>query len=210
MNRISNFKKFVEMNEAKKIADEKNSRQVQVEDKNGMPNIPKDKKSDKKEKPQSTRYMRPEAQSEKGVDYKKPEHEDSDTEEVSEKKVEIYGRVAKLPKNTVASKGLKTVENLKLSKASIWYLMIEKNNDQLQMIKFNLNEGFDLKEFTNELKTYYITKYNKFPKLVKLIENITIEADTQYSWIKNIPQINVDGKKMISIITEDLIKILAK
>ena len=210
MNRISNFKKFVEMNEAKKKAEENNSRQVQVEDKNGMPNIPKSNNKDKKEKPQSTRYMRPEAQSETGVDYKKPEFPDEDNTEISEKNVEIYGRVAKLPKNTVASKGLKTMENLKLSKASVWYLMIEKNDDQLQMIKFNLNEGFDLNEFTNELKTYYIKKFAKIPKLVKLIENIVIDADTKYSWIKNIPQITVDGKKMISVITEDLIKILAK
>ena len=78
------------------------------------------------------------------------------------------------------------------------------------MIKYNLTKGFDLGKFTNELKSYYIKKFAKNAKLVKLIESIEIDADDRYSWIKNIPLITIEGKKLISIITEDVIKLLSK
>ena len=37
-----------------------------------------------------------------------------------------------------------------------------------------------------------------------------IDGNDTYSWIKNIPLVEIEGKKLISIITEDLIKLLSK
>ena len=197
--KISSFKKFSEMNE------DTNSTSITPEDNTGMPLLPTN--TTKSTQAQSTRYMKPQAQSPKGNNYKVPEEQDKD---LTEESVQLIGKVAKLPKNTKASKGLNFMENVKVPKSSIWYLMIEKQNNELQMIKYNLTKGFDLGKFTNELKSYYIKKFAKNAKLVKLIESIEIDADDRYSWIKNIPLITIEGKKLISIITEDVIKLLSR
>jgi hypothetical protein len=43
-----------------------------------------------------------------------------------------------------------------------------------------------------------------------MIESINVDGNDKYSMVKNIPLVTVDGRKMISIITEDLIKLLSK
>lgn len=127
-----------------------------------------------------------------------------------EEQVQFIGKVAKLPKGVKASKGYNFLENIKVSKSSVWYLMIEKQNNELQMVKYNHKKGVDLSKFVNELKTYYISKNKHNEKICKLIESIEIDGNDKYSWIKNIPHLEVDGKKMLSVITEDLIKLLSK
>jgi hypothetical protein len=127
-----------------------------------------------------------------------------------ESKVDFSGKVAKFPKNIKASKAYNFLENVKVSKKSIWYLMIEKQDNELQMVKYNVKEGVDLTKFVNELKSYYTKKYSNEPKLKKLIESISVDGNDKYSMVKNIPAVSVDGKKMITKITEDLIKLLSK
>jgi hypothetical protein len=127
----------------------------------------------------------------------------------NEAKVETFGKVAKFPKNVKASKAYNFLENVKVSKKSIWYIMIEKDNE-LQMVKYNYKEGVDLSKFVNELKTFYIAK-NKGNKLIcEAISKISVDGNDKYSMIRNIPLVEVDGRKMISKITEDLIKLLSK
>jgi hypothetical protein len=132
--------------------------------------------------------------------------------EKNEGKVEFYGRVAKFPKKTKASNALNFLENVKISKNSIWYLLIEKQENELQMVKYNNKQGFDLQKFVLELKGFYIKKWAKSdPKFAKLIESIEVKGAEEFSTIKNIPNIEVEkGKKLISKITEDLIKLLSK
>ena len=207
--KISSFKKFTEMNETKIDKSVDNSSSIQPEDNTGMPLLPSN--STKIEKTQSTRSMRPKAQSPEGVDYKIPEEQEEDKQtEVIEEKVEFIGKIAKLPKGTKASKGLNFMENVKIPKSSIWYIMVEKCANELQMVKFNLTEGVNLEKFVGELKNYYITKFSSNKKLVKLIESIEIDGSDKFSRIKSIPLIEIEGKKLISIITEDLIKLLCK
>lgn len=141
--------------------------------------------------------------------YDDKEDEIKEDEKISEDKVQTYGRVAKFPKNVNASKAFNFLENVKVSKKSIWYIMVEKLDNELQMVKYNHKEGVDLNKFVNELKTYYITKY-KDPKMKKLIESIYVDGNDKYSMVKNIPLVEVEGKKLITKITEDLIKLLSK
>jgi hypothetical protein len=158
------------------------------------PNVHKEKT--RKEKFMDTSHMKPR------VEEVVPNNESQN--------VEFFGKVAKLPKGVKASKGYNFLENVKISKSSIWYLLVEKQEDELQMVKYNHKKGVDLSKFVGDLKNYYISKNNMNPRVCKLIENISIDGNDKYSWIKNIPSIEVDGKKMISKITEDLIKLLSK
>jgi len=132
--------------------------------------------------------------------------------EKTDEQVQFYGRVAKFPKKTKASKALNFLENVKISKNSIWYLLIEKQENELQMVKYNNRQGFDLNKFVLELKGFYIKKWAKSdPKLAKLIESIEVKGAEEFSAIRNIPNIEVEpGKKLVSKITEDLIKLLSK
>ena len=128
-----------------------------------------------------------------------------------ESKVDFSGKVAKFPKNIKASKAYNFLENVKISKSSIWYILIEKQDNELQMVKYNNKKGFDMAKFVLELKNYYISQYSKNPKMVKLIETIEVGGAEEFSAIKNIPNVEVEGgKKLISKITEDLIKLLSK
>ena len=161
--RISSFKKFSELNELKKSDDDGVMDSIPASEVSGtpVPNIPSD--NSRVQKGQDTRYLSPEAQTEKGVDYSV----EAGKEESNEKKVQLYGKVAKLPKGVKASKGLNFMENIKMPKSSIWYIMVERQSSELQMLKYNLTKGVDLSKFITELKSYYVKKY---PTVSKTIE----------------------------------------
>jgi hypothetical protein len=161
------------------------------------PNVHKEKT--RKEKFMDTSYMKPKMEN--------PTEQEASFEG---KEVEFFGKVAKLPKGVKASKGYNFLENIKVSKSSIWYLLVEKQDNELQMVKYNHKKGVDLSKFVGDLKSYYISKNKSNVKVCKLIEAISIDGNDKYSWIKNIPSIEVDGRKMITRITEDLIKLLSK
>jgi hypothetical protein len=164
-----------------------------------VPNLPTEKPN-KVQKGMSTKSLMPE----------KGELVDNPLNILETKDVEFIGKIAKLPKGIKASKAYNFLENVKVSKSSIWYLMIEKQDNELQMVKYNFKKGVDLNQFIKELKTYYISKYKTNKEVVKLIENIQVDGNDKYSWVKNIPLVELDGKKMVSRITEDLIRLLSK
>ncbi len=141
----------------------------------------------------------------------KPKVENTEAEDVNEtNKVKLIGKVAKFPKSTKASKAFNFLENVKIPKSAIWYIMVEKMDNELQMVKYDYKKGVDLSSFVNDLKKYYIDKYKTNKSIVEKISNIIVDGNDKYSMIKNIPLIEVNGRKMISIITEDLIKLLSK
>lgn len=205
--KIHSFKKFTEMNKMKQEKIKEVDMSMEVDglkdsDLPGNHNLPND--DSKIEKEFSTKDLKPHK------DEVEEEVEKDEPLETNEKKVENYGKIAKFPKNVKASNAINFLESVKISKKSIWYIMVERQENELQMVKYNNKEGVDLAQFVNDLKSYYIDKYKSEEKVCKLIENIVIDGNNLYSSIKNIPLISVDGRKMISIITEDLIKLLSK
>lgn len=160
-------------------------------------NLPKE--SSKIEEPISDRSVKP-----------KVDNSNIEKNNIKNEKIETIGKVAKFPKNIKASNAYNFLENVKVSKKSIWYIMVEKQDNELQMVKYNYNEGVDLSQFVNNLKSYYLKKYTKNEKISKLIERIEVGGNDKYSMVKNIPLIEVDGKKMITKITEDLINLLSR
>jgi hypothetical protein len=123
-----------------------------------------------------------------------------------ENDVNFVGKVAKFPKNTKAKSAFTFLENIKVSKKKLWYILIEKDQDGLQIIKYNNKMGFNLNDFVNELKVFYL----KDEIISEHIEKLTIEGEDKFSVIKNIPDVEINGKKLITILTNDLIKLLYK
>lgn len=169
------------------------------------PNLPLDSK--KIEKPAYRKNLMPQDQDIELSD--DDDDDDFDFEEKSESKVETFGKVAKFPKNIKASKAYNFLENVKVPKKSIWYIMVEKDNE-LQMVKYNHKEGVDLGKFINELKSYYIQRNKGNKSICESISKMMVDGNDKYSMIKNIPLVTVEGKKLITVITEDLIKLLSR
>lgn len=204
--KVVGFKRFSDLKGKPKVEEVDPSTDIQPDDDSDIPMNPNlSKKSVKIEKPSSRKGLIPQDQ-----DIDLPSDNDEKEEESNESKVEMFGKVAKFPRGTKASKSYNFLENVKISKKSIWYIMVEKQDSEFQMVKYNYKEGVNLSEFVNELKTYYTKKYVNDPKICKMIEKIVVDGNDKYSMVKNIPLVTVDGRKMISIITEDLIKLLSK
>lgn len=206
--KIVGFKKFSDIKDSPKIEEVELSTQPDTDsDRPMLPNTPEESK--KIEKPMSRKNIQPKEQ-----DTNLPSGEDnefdSESDEEKNENVTTHGKVAKFPKNVKASKAYNFLENVKVSKKSIWYIMVEKQDNELQMVKYNNKEGVDLNQFVTELKGYYLKKYSKDTKVCNLIEAINVDGNDNYSMVKNIPLVTIDGRKMISIITEDLIKLLSK
>jgi hypothetical protein len=123
-----------------------------------------------------------------------------------DKDVNFYGKIAKFPKNTKASNAYTFLENIKVSKKQLWYILVEKDNDGLQVIKYNNKLGFNLYDFVTELKTFYSHDEN----ISHYIDQLVIDGEDKFSIIKNIPDVKINGKKLLTIIANDLIKLLYK
>jgi uncharacterized protein (DUF488 family) len=126
--------------------------------------------------------------------------------ENKEKDINFIGKVAKFPKNTKAKSAYTFLENIKVSKKKLWYILIEKDSTGLQIIKYNNKMGVNLNDFVNELKNYYA--HDEI--LCEHIQQLTIEGEDKFSTIKNIPDIEINGKKLITILTNDLLNLLYK
>jgi len=130
-----------------------------------------------------------------------------------DKNIKFYGKIAQFPKNTKASKAYNLLEGIRIPKNKLWYFIIEKEiivdvdkQEELQIIKYNNKNSFNCKKFVEELKKYY----QKDDMMKEHIENLIIDGNDKFSIIRNIPNVDVNGKKLISILTEDLIKLLYK
>jgi hypothetical protein len=128
-------------------------------------------------------------------------------EKNEEDKIHLYGKIAKMPKNSKAAQSLNFLEKIKISKQKLWYIIVEnqyENNDEIKMIKYNNKKGYNLKILVENLKNYYI----KNEKMCQHIEKLEIDGNDDFSIIRNIDNVEVDGRKLVSIIMEDLIKLL--
>jgi len=88
----------------------------------------------------------------------------------------------------------------------LWYILIEKDENELQCIKYNNKMGVNLTLFVEQLRDYY----SKDEEISEHINNLKIEGNDKFSIIKNIPDVEVKGKKIITFLTENLIQLLYK
>jgi hypothetical protein len=206
--KIVGFKKFSDIKAgSSKIEEVDPSLDLTPETDSDRPMIPNVSSSTNKvEKRFSSNNIEPEDHDD---DFEQDEENDEYTETKNEE-VKTYGRVAKFPNGVKASKAFNFLENVKISKKSIWYIVVEQQSDELQLVKYNYNEGVDLSKFVNELKSYYITKHRGNKAICEAVDKIGVDGNDKYSKITNISKIKVDGKLLITKVTEDLIKLLSK
>lgn len=132
-----------------------------------------------------------------------------DTANNNNNKIELTGRVAKFPKNTKAVDALKYLEKIKVNQNKVWYVIVENQDTELKMVKYNRTKGVNLLDYCAQLKQHYRTKYSDNVMLEK-IEMIEVIGENDFSIIKNIPEITLEsGITLLSKITSDLIKLLA-
>lgn len=216
--KISSFKKFTDLQHSKKTDtgdDQGKMKKIPRTEKDIPMNPNLSSKSKKIEKPASRKNIIP-----KNQDINLPNNEDEKKlkkqklESTNKKNesgdVRLYGKVAKFPKDVKASNAYNFLENIQVSKKDIWYIMVEKQDSELQMVKYNQNQGVDLCEFVNGLKNYYINKHQGDDKIIEKINNIKIDGNDKFSIIKNIPPMKIGNKKLVTRITEDLLKLLLK
>lgn len=118
--------------------------------------------------------------------------------------VQFIGKVAKFPKNVKAKSAYTFLENIKISNKKLWYVLIEKDQSGLQILKYNNSEGYDLFKFVTELKGYYMNN----PLMCEYVEELKIDGEDKFSIIYNIPDVEINGVKFINILTNDLIRLL--
>lgn len=216
--KIAGFKKFSDMKKtgkSKKIDGEGKDVHISEDEKRPMnPNLSKG--SEKVERTISRKNLIPKDQNVnlpndddvKKITDKGEVDSPSDVNNTNEG-VEFIGKVAKFKDGGKASSAYNLLEKIKVPKKSIWYIMVEKQENELQMVKYNYNEGVNLGKFVQDLKDYYLDKHTD-ESICEKIENIKIGGVNEFSTIKNIPNIKVGDKKLITSITEDLIKLLSK
>jgi hypothetical protein len=210
--KVVGFKKFSEIKGKSKIEEIDASLPVSPETDSDLPmnpNLPK--KSDKVERIASRKDLIPKDQNlEIDEDSDEFDNDIDLDDKTHESKVTFKGKVAKFPKNVKASNALNFLDNVKISKKSIWYIVVEQQSNELQLIKYNYNEGVDLSKFVSELKSYYISKNSENKSICEAVSKIGVDGNDKYSKITSIPKIKINDKLLITKITEDLIKLLSK
>jgi len=117
-------------------------------------------------------------------------------------KIEVTGKVAKFPKGINAVNALQYLEKIKANPNKIWYILVESQQDQLKMVKYNRCKGVDLLDYCAQLKQHYRSTL-KNSSILEQIDKIEVVGEQDFSIIKNIPE------ELINRITSDLIKLLA-
>ena len=176
------------------------------------PNLPGNSK--KIEKPASREKLMPKKQDINLVSDEKDWYDEKEIEVDEDSKVKesvkTYGRVAKFPKGVKASKAFNFLESVKTSKKNIWYILVEKMDSELQMVKYNNTAGVDVNKFINELKTFYIKQNNDNKLMCEALSKIVVDGNSNLARISNIPKLRFENKLLITKITEDLIQLLSK
>ncbi len=134
---------------------------------------------------------------------------DNSLPDVGSDKIQIIGKIARFPKNVKPSKAYAFMENVKIPKNKIWYILIQRQNDELSMVKYNRAAGVDLNKFITQLKEYYSFKYLENLEILEAVDKLEVIGEEKFSVIRNISNILIEDVPFINKITEDLLKILA-
>lgn len=135
---------------------------------------------------------------------KKDKVQEPKVDEPKLEKFELIGKVAKFPGKIKPSVSMILLENNKVSKDKLHYIISEQTPNTLVVIKYNENANIKLTEFITTLMQYY--KKNEQLKIP--FSKIVVEGTEQYSIIKNIPDIKFGDRSLVQVLNDDLVKLL--
>lgn len=117
------------------------------------------------------------------------------------KNIEFINKVAIFKDTIQAKDAYLFLESAKVDRNKLWYFIMDRNEDTMQIVKYNNKEGFILNDFVNELFKFY--KTNK--TIEKYItEDLKISGGKEFVVISHLSPI------LKSILKADLVKLLSK
>jgi hypothetical protein len=132
------------------------------------------------------------------------------TGEKDTNQINFYGKVAKFPKGVYAHQAYAFLENIKVSKGKLWYILVQKQDDKLQCVKYNRYAELDLHSIVEALKEHYMSPaVGLTEEQLEAVGAIVLEGEDKFVTVRNIPKIEIGGKMLVAKITEDIIRLLA-
>lgn len=113
--------------------------------------------------------------------------------------IEFFNKIAIFKHTIKANDALLFLESTKINKDKLWYFMMDRNENSVQVVKYNPNMGFDLNKFVSELVIYY----KKQPALIEHMCDIKVSGNKEFTVIENLTPVI---KNLIKI---DLVKLLS-
>lgn len=117
------------------------------------------------------------------------------------KSIDFINKVAIFKHSVKASDALFLLESVKVDKNKLWYIMMERNETTLQVVKYNPSVGFNLTEFVVELYKHYKQSAEISEHLT---EHVCISGGKEFAVISNLNAFMLNQLKL------DLIKLLSK
>jgi hypothetical protein len=111
--------------------------------------------------------------------------------------IKFVDKIAYFTESIKANEAFKLLETAKISKNKLTYFFMDRNNESLQIVKYNPKEGKNLKDFMLELFGYYY-KHNI------ISEKVEISGGNEFVVINNLSQ------QSKNIVKRDIIKMLSK
>lgn len=123
---------------------------------------------------------------------------------VENAEVKFNGKIVQFPDNTKPSQNYKLLEERNVSKEKLHFMVNKQNNNSIVIVKYNEKVDIELKEFVEQLMSYY--RQNKI--LEEFLAEVIVEGNETFSIVKNIPNLEFKEKPLIDVITNDLMKLL--
>lgn len=118
------------------------------------------------------------------------------------KDIVFFNKIAIFEKSVMAKDAYNILESLKVDKNKLWYFMMDRNDNSIQIVKYNYEQGFHLLNLVSEL----FKKYDTVPQLKESLtsQNIKFSGGKEFVVISNL---NENLKNLIKI---DITKLLSK
>lgn len=126
---------------------------------------------------------------------------------MSDVKIQYTGKVARF-KGADTNDAYQYLKSIKTKSDRLWYMIVEKQDNGLTMLKYNSKAQLCLDDFVRGLKYYYKDLYKDNVELCEALDGMFIIGEDSWVSVANIPN-EVGGVKLFSKLMEDLTTLLS-